>query len=42
MDLDDLVQKAANTPQKRTPASVRLRNYFLTGFVVAAPVGITI
>jgi uncharacterized membrane protein len=42
MDLDDLVQKASHTPQKRTPASVRLRNYFLTGIVVAAPVGITI
>ena len=43
MDLDDLVQKASHTPpQKRTPASVRIRNYFLTGIVVAAPVGITI
>jgi uncharacterized membrane protein len=42
MDLDDLVQKVSHAPQKRAPASVRIRNYFLTGIVVAAPVGITI
>jgi len=42
MDFDDLVQKASHLQQRRTPARVRLRNYFLTGIVVAAPVGITI
>jgi uncharacterized membrane protein len=42
MDLDDLVHKASRPPERRTPARVRLRNYFLTGIVVAAPIGITI
>ncbi len=38
MDLDDLVHSAA---PRRPRWRVRLRNYFLTGIVVAAPVGIT-
>ena len=42
MDLEDLVQKAAPPPRRRSRARVRLRNYFLTGIVVAAPIGITI
>ncbi len=42
MDLEDLVQKAAPPPIRRAPLRVRLRNYFLTGIVVAAPVGITV
>jgi uncharacterized membrane protein len=43
MDLDDLVHKvAAPPPRRRSRARVRLRNYFLTGIVVAAPIGITI
>jgi uncharacterized membrane protein len=42
MDLDDLVQKAAPPPRQRSRARIRLRNYFLTGIVVAAPIGITI
>ena len=43
MDLDDLVQRAAAPPtRRRSRLRVRLRNYFLTGIVVAAPVGITI
>lgn len=41
MDLDDLVHSAAPRPP-RSRWRVRLRNYFLTGIVVAAPVGITI
>jgi len=41
MDLDDLVQSAGPT-RRRSRLRVRLRNYFLTGIVVAAPVGITI
>jgi uncharacterized membrane protein len=40
MDLDDLVQ--TSRPRRRSRAYVRLRNYFLTGIVVAAPIGITI
>jgi len=40
MDLDDLVQSAVSP--RRARLRVRLRNYFLTGIVVAAPVGITI
>jgi len=40
MDLDELVHKPP--PRKRSRARLRLRNYFLTGFVVAAPVGITL
>ena len=42
MDLDDLVHKATKPPPKRSRARIRLRNYFLTGIVVAAPIGITI
>ncbi len=42
MDLDDLVQQAAPPPRTRSRARIRLRNYFLTGIVVAAPIGITI
>ena len=41
MDLDDLVKKKP-TPRRRSRARIRLRNYFLTGIVVAAPIGITI
>jgi uncharacterized membrane protein len=41
MDLDDLVQKV-KPPRRRSRARIRLRNYFLTGIVVAAPIGITI
>lgn len=40
MDLEDLVQPPK--VQRRSRARVRLRNYFLTGIVVAAPIGITI
>ena len=42
MDLDKLVQKEAPPRRKRSRARIRLRNYFLTGIVVAAPIGITI
>ena len=42
MDLDDLVHKATTPLPKRSRARIRLRNYFLTGIVVAAPIGITI
>jgi uncharacterized membrane protein len=42
MDLDDLVHQATPPPRRRSRARVRLRNYFLTGIVVAAPIGITI
>src|SRR5688500_8374249 len=43
MDLDELVHQA-QPPKKRrrSRARTRLRNYFLTGIVVAAPIGITI
>ncbi len=41
MDLDDLVH-ATPPRRRRSRLRVRLRNYFLTGIVVAAPVGITI
>lgn len=41
MDLDDLVPKVAS-PRRRSRARVRLRNYLLTGIVVAAPIGITV
>jgi uncharacterized membrane protein len=41
MGLDDLVQRVG-TPRRRSRARIRLRNYFLTGIVVAAPIGITI
>jgi uncharacterized membrane protein len=40
MDLDDFVPRS-NPPRRRSRTYVRLRNYFLTGIVVAAPVGIT-
>jgi uncharacterized membrane protein len=41
MDLKNLTSdtKAA---KKRSPARIRLRNYFLTGLVIAAPISITI
>ena len=43
MDFDDLVQNVSpKRPRRRSRARVRLRNYFLTGIVVAAPIGITI
>jgi uncharacterized membrane protein len=43
MDFDDLVQKVSPPPvRRRSRARIRLRNYFLTGIVVAAPIGITI
>jgi uncharacterized membrane protein len=42
MDLDDLVHNATPPPRRRSRARIRLRNYFLTGIVVAAPIGITI
>jgi uncharacterized membrane protein len=41
MDLDELVPKKLG-PRRRSRARIRLRNYFLTGIVVAAPIGITI
>lgn len=43
MDLDELVQKdpPPRRRSRRRGARVRLRNYFLTGIVVAAPIGIT-
>jgi uncharacterized membrane protein len=41
MDFDNLVH-SAQPPRPRSRLRVRLRNYFLTGIVVAAPVGITI
>jgi uncharacterized membrane protein len=40
MDLKDLVEQSPS--RRRSPMRLRLRNYFLTGIVVAAPVGITI
>mgnify|MGYP000288821359 FL=1 len=42
MDLDDLVKNPKPPRRRRSRARVRLRNYFLTGIVVAAPIGITI
>jgi uncharacterized membrane protein len=42
MDLDELVHKVTPPPRRRSRARIRLRNYFLTGIVVAAPIGITI
>lgn len=43
MDLDELVHPSGKPPRRRRiPARVRLRNYFLTGLVVAAPIAITI
>ncbi len=42
MDLDELVQKQTPPRRRRSRARIRLRNYFLTGIVVAAPIGITI
>jgi uncharacterized membrane protein len=41
MNLDGLVQNPRHV-RRRSRAYVRLRNYFLTGIVVAAPIGITI
>jgi uncharacterized membrane protein len=41
MELDKLVGKEPS-PRRRSRARIRLRNYFLTGIVVAAPIGITI
>lgn len=41
MDLDELVHPTP-PPRRRSPARIRLRNYFLTGIVVAAPIGITV
>jgi uncharacterized membrane protein len=41
MDLDELVHHV-KPPRRRSRARIRLRNYFLTGIVVAAPIGITI
>jgi uncharacterized membrane protein len=40
MDLKDLTPDAS--PKRRSRARMRLRNYFLTGIVVAAPISITI
>jgi len=40
MDLKDLSPDAP--PKRRSRARLRLRNYFLTGIVVAAPISITI
>jgi uncharacterized membrane protein len=44
MSLKKLARKAAPPPppRRRSRARIRLRNYFLTGIVVAAPIGITI
>lgn len=41
MDLEELTRDA-EPPRKRVTARLRLRNYFLTGIVVAAPISITI
>lgn len=41
MDLEDLTRDT-EPPRKRVTARMRLRNYFLTGIVVAAPISITI
>ena len=41
MDLEKLVHTEPAPPRRRSRARLRLRNYFLTGIVVAAPVGIT-
>ena len=41
MDLEEIVGQNP-PPRRRGRARVRLRNYFLTGVVVAAPVGITL
>jgi uncharacterized membrane protein len=42
MDLDELVHNVPPPRRRRSRARIRLRNYFLTGIVVAAPIGITI
>jgi uncharacterized membrane protein len=42
LDLDELVHKQTPPRRRRSRARIRLRNYFLTGIVVAAPIGITI
>jgi len=41
MDLEDLTRET-EPPRKRVTARLRLRNYFLTGIVVAAPISITV
>lgn len=41
MDLEELTRDT-EPPRKRVTARMRLRNYFLTGIVVAAPISITI
>ncbi len=41
MDLKNLTSNGKGA-KRRSPARIRLRNYFLTGIVVAAPVSITI
>jgi uncharacterized membrane protein len=41
MDLEDLTRDT-EPPRTRVTARMRLRNYFLTGIVVAAPISITI
>jgi uncharacterized membrane protein len=41
MDLEDLTRDS-EPPRTRVTARMRLRNYFLTGIVVAAPISITI
>lgn len=41
MDLEELTRDT-EPPRKRVTARLRLRNYFLTGIVVAAPISITI
>ncbi|SEQ86582.1 Uncharacterized membrane protein [Faunimonas pinastri] len=40
MDLDELRKQVA-PPPRRSWLRIRLRNYFLTGIIVAAPIGIT-
>lgn len=41
MDLEDLTRDT-EPPRNRVTARLRLRNYFLTGIVVAAPISITV
>ena len=36
------MQEAAPSPKQRSRGHVRLRNYFLTGLVISAPIGITV
>jgi uncharacterized membrane protein len=42
MDLEELVHNVPPPRRRRARWRTRLRNYFLTGIVVAAPIGITI